>query len=501
MKNTFSKIVLILLAVVMINTSCDDGFAELNIDPTVANDIDPRFQFTWVQLRTSGERYENWRAALIYSSTMIQHLATDCGYWSGDKYSFNAGYSASLWDRGYPQQVKEIEDLVATLESGAQGTQEMLGIAKIWRTVIYHRMTDLYGDIPYSQAGRGFLEGIDNPQYDAQQDIYAGMLADLEEGVALISGDGGFGGADLFYGGNSDQWRRFGNSMMLRLGMRMSEADPSGAQAWVQKAIAGGVMESVADDAFIQHTQGPGGINQNGLGEVLDLSNGSANENCPRISETFMNWMKDHADPRLEIIALPAVNTGEYTGMPNGLDAQLLAVNPTGTDREDFSRVNQAMVEVSDPMVFMTYAEVEFLLAEAVLRGWTSGSAADHYNAGVKAAMQMLTKFDDSFVITDDQVDAYLTANPFVEAEGMRQIGEQYWIATLWNEYEAYANYRRTGYPELTPTDFPGNESNSQIPLRLRYPQSEYGVNGANIEAANARQGADAFTTAVWWDK
>ncbi|GAB5553651.1 MAG: SusD/RagB family nutrient-binding outer membrane lipoprotein [Saprospiraceae bacterium] len=501
MKNTFSKIVLILLAVVMINTSCDDGFAELNIDPTVANEIDPRFQFTWVQLRTSGERYENWRAALIYSSTMIQHLATDCGYWSGDKYSFNAGYSASLWDRGYPQQVKEIEDLVATLESGAQGTQEMLGIAKIWRTLIYHRMTDLYGDIPYSQAGRGFLEGIDNPVYDAQEDIYAGMLADLEEGLALISGDGGFGSADLFYGGDSDQWRRFGNSMMLRLGMRMSEVDPSGAQAWVQKAIAGGVMESIADDAFIQHTQGPGGINQNGLGEVLDLSNGSANENCPRISKTFMDWMMNGNDPRMEIIAEPSVDDGVYKGMPNGLDAQLLGANGADTLREDFSRVNQALVQVSDPMVFMTYAETELLLAEAAMRGWHNGNAADHYNAGVKAAMQMLVKFDDSFVISDAEVDAYLAANPFVEAEGMRQIGEQFWAATFLNEYEAYANFRRTGYPELTPVDFPGNESNSQIPLRLRYPQSEYGVNGANIEAANARQGADQFTTPVWWDK
>lgn len=501
MKNIFSKIVLVLLAVVLINTSCDDGFAELNVDPTVANDIDPRFQFTWVQLRTSGERYENWRASLIYSSTMIQHLATDCGYWSGDKYFFNGGYSSSLFDRAYPQQVKEIQDLVNTLESGSAGTPEMLGIAKIWRSVIFHRLTDMYGDIPYSEAGKAFLEGIDKPAYDAQEDIYAGMLQDIEEGVALINGSGGFGDADLFYGGNSDQWRRFGNSLMLRLGMRMSEVDPAGAQQWVQKAISGGVMSSVADDGFIQHTNGPEGINRNGLGEVLDLTNGSAGENCPRISETFMNWMLDHNDPRLEIIALPSVNGGDFKGMPNGLDAQLLETNPTGTNREDFSRVNQAMVGVDDPMYFMSYAETEFLLAEAALRGWGASDAASHYEAGVRAAMQMLVNYDDSFVISDADIDAYLAANPFVQAEGMRQIGEQFWVATLWNEYEAYSNWRRTGYPELTPINYPGNESNSQIPLRLRYPQGEYGINGPNIEAANARQGADAFTTSVWWDQ
>ena len=158
------KYIMILVACLMVQTSCDDGFADLNTNPNAANEINPGFQFTWVQLRTSGGRYENWRAGLIYSSMMIQHMSALCGYWSGDKYTYNAGYASSLFDRAYVEQVKDMQDLVNTLESGAQGDATMLGMAKIWRVVIFHRLTDLYGDIPYSEAGKGFLEGIDFPQ-------------------------------------------------------------------------------------------------------------------------------------------------------------------------------------------------------------------------------------------------------------------------------------------------------------------------------------------------
>lgn len=500
MRKVFNKIILVLAAVVLINTSCDDGFAELNVDPLAAPAIDPNFQFSWVQLRTSGGRYENWRAALIYSSTMIQHYATLCGYWSGDKYTYNAGYSSSLFDRAYGETVKDIQDLIFTLENGEEADPAMLGMAKIWRSVIFHRLTDLYGDIPYSEAGKGFLEGIDKPKYDAQEDIYAGMLADIEEGVSLLSSGTGFGSADFFYAGDLDQWRRFGNSLMLRLGMRMSEVDPAAAQQWVQKAISGGVMTSNADDAMIQHTNGPEGVNRNGIGEVLDKSNGFGDD-CPRISDTFIDWLVSHNDPRLDIIAVPPVNGGDHKGMPNGLDNTTILDNPTGTSLDDFSSFNPLMVEVEDPMFFLTYAETELLLAEAALRGWHNGDAATHYENGVRAAMKMLVNYDDSFVISDADIDAYLAANPFNEAEGMRMIGEQYWVATYLNEYEAYANFRRTGYPELVPTNYPGNEANGQVPLRLRYSQGEYGINGDNIQEAINRMGPDLFTTPVWWDK
>lgn len=498
----FSKYILLLAAFMMLHTSCDDGFEEVNINPVAADEINPNFQFSYVQLRTSGERYENWRAGLIYSSMMIQHLSATCGYWTGDKYTWNSGYSSSLFERAFEQQVREIQDLVNTLETTERGDAAMLGMARIWRVVIFQRLTDMYGDIPYSQAGKGFLEGIDFPVYDSQADIYADMLKELEESVAQLTG-GGFGNADIIYSGDLDKWKRFGNSMMLRLAMRLSEVDPATAQAWTEKAIAGGVMTSNDDIAYIEHTNGPEGINRNGIGEVLDAANGFG-DGCPRLSATLVDWMTATGDPRLALWGVAPVNGGDINGMPNGLDETTIQNNPTGTSTDDFSTINPLMVTVSTPMVFQNYAEVELLQAEAILRGWATGDAATHYNNGVKAAMQMYPIFDASLAVDDAAVDAYLAANPFDNT--MKQIGEQYWAATFLNEYETFSNWRRTGYPELTPVNYEGNVTNGTIPLRLTYPESELGVNGDNLNAALSRQGMptsfpDMLSSPVWWDK
>lgn len=505
MKLFFRNIILVAAALMLTTTACDDGFAELNTNPNAAIEINPNFQFSWVQLRTSGERYENWRAVLIYSSTMIQHLATTCGYWSGDKYFYNAGYSSSLFDRQYTQAVKDMQDLITTLESGAAGDETMLGMARIWRTVIFHRLTDMYGDIPYSEAGKGFIEGIDFPKFDTQEFIYKDMLKELEEGIAQISDEGGFGEADFLFNGDPGLWRRFGYSMMLRLGMRMSEVDPGEAQKWVEKAIQGGVLQ-MGEDAFIEHTNGPEGINRNGIGEVLDIANGSAGETCPRLSETFVNWLKERNDPRLDIIGtLPANGGTEHMGLPNGLDTETILDNPTGTSPDDFSTVNQAIVKVSTPMMFLTVAEVELLLAEAAVRGWHSGSAQEHYENGIRAAMKNWERFDPSIVVEDAVIDEYIANNPFDEANAMQQIGEQYWAATFLNEYEAYSNWRRTGYPELAPTNYPNNVTGGEIPLRLALPQGELNVN-PNMQEALSRQSLpssfpDHLSVPVWWDR
>ncbi|MEM6965629.1 MAG: SusD/RagB family nutrient-binding outer membrane lipoprotein [Bacteroidota bacterium] len=498
----FSKYILLVAAFLVLHTSCDDGFSETNVNPTAANAINPNFQFTWVQLRTSGGRYENWRANLIYSSMMMQHFAATCGYWTGDKYTYNGGYASSLFDRAYTEQVKDMQDLINTLETTEGADQAMLGMAKIWRVVIFHRLTDLYGDIPYFQAGKGFLEGVDFPAYDAQQDIYRDMLNELEAGIGMLSDGDGFGDADLLYGGDAEQWRKFGNSMMLRLAMRLTEADAGLAQEWATKAINNGVMESNADIAFIEHTAGPEGINRNGIGEVLDKDNGFGDD-CPRLSATLVNWMQSTGDARLDIFGVTPVAGGGHNGMPNGLDETTIQDNPTGTTTDDFSSFNPLLVKVASPMVFQTYAETQFLIAEAIKRGWATGSAEEHYNNGVRGAMQQYDIYNASFVVDDATVDAYLAANPFDDT--FEQIGWQYWAATFLNEYETFANWRRTGFPTLTPVNYPGNVTGGQIPRRMTYPDSEVGLN-PNIDAALARQNmtidfSTQLTVPVWWDQ
>ena len=505
----YLKIKIFLLCLFLVATSCDDGFQEVNVDPTKSSDLSTRFLLTTTLLQTSGERYENWRANLIYSSTMIQHFATLATYWSGDKYLYNAGYSSSLFDRAYPNQVRSVTDII-TRSSAKPDEVNVLAVARIWRVVIFHRITDLYGDIPYSEAGKGFIDGIVLPKYDTQESIYKDMLKELEEAIGQFDASKpAVGDADIIYKGDADKWKRFANSMMLRLGLRLIKVAPADAEAWVKKAIAGGVMTGNDDICYIQHAPGPEGINKNGNGEAFSA------DNNPRLSKTFVDFLKTRNDPRLLIYgAIPGGETDPakqdmsvHQGLPNGYDANtikgLLGAN---FDINKYTEINRGiMTSEGAPMFFQTYAEVEFMLAEAAVRGWNSGTAQDHYNKGIKAAMQYLEIYSDKAAVSDTQVITYLTANPYKaggsQEEQLEQINTQYWAAVLLNEYEAYANWRRTGYPTLTPVNYPGNESGGTIPRRLRYPTNEASVNPENYQAVLKAQGPDEFTTRIWWDK
>lgn len=498
---------LVATLLIPLNGCNTDSLSDLNNDPTVAQEIDPGFILAYTQLQTSGERYENWRTQLIYQSTMMQQFSALATYWSGDKYLWNNQYSAALWDRAFTNYIKDLVNLVEITDPTVEGQEEFVNynaIARIWKVVAFQRITDIYGDIPYFGAGKGFSDRDFFPTYDPQSEIYADMLNELEEATSMLSASASSpGNQDLIYGGDIEQWRRYGYSMMLRLGLRLVKVDPAAAQEWVQKAIAGGVMQSNADISYIQHTDGPEGINRNGIGEVFNY-NGTAytNDDVSRLSTTFVGWMQNHDDPRLERLSW-VVSGGPIQGMPNGYDSNTIVnYDPTYEQHngDAYARVNPVFVLRESPMVFQTYAEVEFMIAEAIERGWATGNAADHYNAGVRAAMEMYSIYDASVEIPSSEIDAYLAANPYDSANWAEQIGEQYWAATFLNFYETYANWRRTGYPELIPVDYPGNESNGTIPRRLRYPISEASNNPEGYNAAIQQQGPDEFTTRMWWD-
>jgi len=498
------KLFITILALSFAFVSCefDKGFEEMNVNPAKANQIDVGNKFAWTALQTSGGRYENWRNSLIYNSTLIQHFSTTAGYWSGDKYYRVNSYATSLWDRNYPSCVKGIEDIIDQLNSeGNTGTE--MGMARILRVFIYHRITDTHGDIPYSEAGKGYIDGVLKPKYDAQQDIYMDMLSELEGAVGQISGDSSMGNSDVIFGGNATKWKAWGNSMMLRLAMRMTKADAASAQAWAVKAISAGTMTSNDHIAMIAHTDGPEGINKNGHGEVFQV------DSQARMSKTMEMHLT--GDPRLDVLFEPgSASGGVQAGMPNGstgsdytdLNGNTVPGIPT---RHAYSAVASALQGRDVPMVFQTYAEVEFLKAEAAIRGWTSGSAETHYNNGVTAAMKMLKQiYPATTAITDAEISAFLAGPGKLAASfpaNWEMVMNEYWKATLLNEYEAYANWRRTGYPTLTPTKHPNSETNGQIMRRMIYPGGEASTNAENYAAAVARQGADDWMTRMWWDK
>ncbi|SHK28508.1 SusD/RagB family nutrient-binding outer membrane lipoprotein [Rhodothermus profundi] len=522
---------LLFLLVAALVASCDalSDFGNMNVDPTQASTIDPGMQFTTLQLSAAGTRYETWRVNLIYASGIVQHLTQT--WWAGDKYTFNEDWATSFWRKTYGgalgvtwrADVKNLEDLLARLrqmKEEGEPVDNKIAATRILRVYIYHRVTDTYGDTPYFEAGKGFLEGNYTPRYDPQQEIYMDMLKELEEAVAQFDpNQPTYGSADLFYGGDITKWKKLAHSLMLRLAMRLVKVDPSTAQQWALKALNGGVMESNDDIAYIQHQTGPwggpAGLNTNANSEVLSVDNA-------KLAQTFVDWMKAHNDPRLPIIGA-VIKDGQVItdpavqkGMPSGYDANTIQNHPSWTGKlEDYSRVNPLLTDLDDPIFFVTYAQTALLRAEAAVRGWTSENAAALYAEGVRAAMKQLSLYDAGGAadISDAAIDAYLAANPLSSDpnEALQQINEQYWAATFLDGIEAWANWRRSGYPVLEPAPvddpnpYPGNVTNGQIPRRLTYPVVEGVLNAANYQEALSRQGLRGdpsdMAVPVWWDR
>ncbi len=502
-------------------SGCSD-FGDTNIDPErlTGEKLDYKLMFTGVQLYVYGTDWEIWRNSLIYISTMIQHTASTEGYWNGDKYTYNAGYNAAYWDRVLQNGIRNSIDVMNTWKEDEEYFAEYQ-MVRIMKVILFHRLTDQYGDVPYSEAGLGFIEGIGYPKYDAQQDIYMDMLKELKEAAEALAtvSNSKIATADLMYNGDVVKWRKFAYSLMLRLGMRLSKVDPETARTWVNTAVSGGVFQSNEDNGIITHEDGEEFNDSiDGFAKIITHEDPGAY----RLSETFINMLKETNDPRLPFIATVCedpthkIGSGRWQfgdttfakqlGMPNGYDTNnkeydiSLAPNWTG-NKNDYSVICRYTFSRRDaPTFVLTHAENQLLLAEAAYRGWISGSPKDYYEAGVKAGMQQFSQFGIAG-IPDERIDQYLVENPFDSNNALGQINVQYYIVTFSDEYESFANWRRSGYPVLKPVNYYNNVTNGTIPRRFTYPQNEASVNQANYKVAvDKLKNGDDMTSRVWWD-
>ncbi|WP_437920383.1 SusD/RagB family nutrient-binding outer membrane lipoprotein [Sphingobacterium sp. LRF_L2] len=515
------KLLYILAACGIGMSSCSD-FGDLNVDPEAIGQetMDYRLVFTNVQQYAYGTEYEAWRNGLIYISTMIQHTASVQSYWNGDKYTYSAGYNAAFWDRMYPNGIRDVIDLMENWKDDESFAAEY-EMARILKVLLFHRMTDLYGDVPYSEAGQAYYQANGYPKYDTQESIYLDMLNELNEAATNLEGKtSSISDADLIYGGDVAQWQKFSYSLMLRLAMRLSKVDATTARTWVNTAVQGGLFTANSDNALIEH---PDATTANNSCEPFGKVYVHEDPNAYRMSESFINLLKDTKDPRLSLLATvvtdPSVKVdvegwsrGDTTsanqlGMPNGYDETTTgATNITNYSlypgsMNKYSVVNRYTYgRIDAPTFLVTYAENQLLLAEAAYRGWINGSAEEYYNAGVTAAMQQFSQFGITGV-GSAAIQNYLANNPYNEATALKQINTQYYINTFTDEYESFANWRRSGYPELTPVNYIGNVTNGTIPRRFTYPTEEATINSANYQEAVARlSNGDRMTSRVWWD-
>ncbi|SHG64986.1 Starch-binding associating with outer membrane [Chryseolinea serpens] len=534
MKQLHKYCLTVILAAVFV-AGCDtDSLHNMNTAPQYVDELNLNFLLTSAQLGSASggsagdNRYIDWRTNIGMCSYAIQQLANaGGGIAPGDKYTDNAETASAPFQFIYGDELNNLSIILKQTDTGGWAEGKNLNLrqaARILRAFLFHRLTDYYGSVPYSEA----LQGVDKiyfPKYDKQKDIYADLLKELDEASAALSDanpDEGFGAADLYFDGDIAKWKKLGYTLMLRLAMRISNVDAATAATYVGKAVAGGVFESNDDNVWVPMALTPSQwVNQNGISRAFYPGDGGQ---PTFLSKTFVDWLKgtdlnDVADddPRLMIISggigdwVPPKWTPITTdplkqkGMPNGYDAAGLQVYenaPKPVDQDvTYSKINPLMLDNDEPYMLMNYAEAEFLMAEAAERnlgGLTPGDAQEHYEAGVKAAMQMYTPYDASLVVSDAKVTTYLATYPYAGTtqQKLEMIGEQMWASKFLNWWEAWSDWRRTGFPVLIPTNYPGNITGGTIPQRLRYPNEEVAGNPKFSEGSTS---PNLYTTKVWW--
>jgi hypothetical protein len=324
------------------------------------------------------------------------------------------------------------------------------------------------------------------------------MLKELREAVAafdptrrtLTTNDG-------VYRGDIARWRRFGNSLRLRLAMRLTKVDPAFARSEAEAAIAAGVMQNNSDMAWIDQANGAR-IQQSNTWQTLNQFDDY------RLSELFVSTLDSTNDPRLRIINNEL--TRPNRGVPNGItQPQRQALNSNTLARVG---THLASPNRDSPTIFMPYAEVEFLMAEAAWRGWTTPrSAREHYEAGIRGAMTQYSICPNNPPIPADTTIARYIAQPRIaynQANALEQIITQKWICLFLDGLEPFAEWRRTGFPRLRTLNPVGNVTGGQVPRRSQYPQSEQIFNPDQVTAALGRVNINEyniFLARVWWDR
>lgn len=522
MKNIYINCLATIFSV-LISTGCDtDELVELNINKNAVTELDPSYLFTKATLSLNGE-YEMTRALSIYSAPMIQHIASTASYFSGDKYYYSSQYSGAFMETQYDNVIRYYSNIISA--TADTDRVNLNGVSHILRAFDLHRMTDIYGDIPYTQAGYG-LQDTENwfPTYQSQQEVYSAIVTDVKAGRDKLSASADdIGIQDVVYGGDISKWRKFANTLLMRVALRMSNVDAATAQAVFVEAYNNGGFSSNDDNGTIKHLSGPQDSNRNGLNNGL-WNTYKYSKDC-KISATFVDWMKANNDPRLMIVSGGTgdpedsstwnTNPEDQIGMPNGFTAATMVqdVSPLTAAQKAtyetqsnkmFSMLNLKYLDWEDPYYLISYAEHELMAAEAILKGWISGDASAKFTMGVTAAIDAWTAFDAAFATSASDVSAYISSRGFDSASAadkLRLIGEEYWAATWLNDIESWSNWRRTGFPELTPTSDPNRYQGIDIiPRRLKYWENEISANPSNISAAISRMGADEFNTRVWWD-
>lgn len=458
-------------------TSCKKELVKVNRNPNAAQEAQPDYLLT-AATKSAVDEYWSITRSTNPSSLFVQQWAM-IQYTDPDRYIFTNNDFQEFWRVEYSSIVNlnEIIDL-----ADEQENSNYKGVALVLRSWAFSLLTDAFGDIPYSQSIQ--IDKYLTPAYDAQKDVYEGILNDLKSAQAALNPGGKPIAGDIIYNNNISLWKKFANSLRLRIALRISDREPEISKqvlADIQNED-GSFISSNDEIAQLVYLNSP---NQNPISNYFDTRDDY------RISKTIVDKLIELHDPRLPIYANKTKDATpqQYVGLPNGLlvgDASNYGFSKTSKPGDYFSNPHA-------PAVIMSYAEVLFDRAEAAARGFTNENAEDLYKQAILASL-------DQYNISDADATAYVNSADveYDAANFKKSIGDQKWIALFGQGLEAYAEWRRLDYPQLEPAV--AGVLNGQIPLRFIYPGTEQSLNGKSYEQAITDQGPDVLTTRLWFD-
>ena len=482
-----------LLACLMVSAACTDNFEEKNTSPNYPNAAQASTLLT-----TTIERAVDriWGSNIRYERLNIDGPMCWMGYLGrniysneGDDYTIQPSMYNNNWKAFYNDALLNAQRMVElSAPDGKTPHSNYEGIGLVLRSLVFSVLTDLYGPIPYSQALKGTAqEPIYTPSYDTQEAVYAGLLADLKTAneklqVAASGGAPIVAGADILYGGDILKWKKFANSLRLRLANRQAAKKPVESRQIISEILGDPatypVFTNNADNARVVHTANRPSNNE--WHETM-VQGGRTDWN---VGKTLIDKLNALSDPRVAVYAQP-LSSGAYVGIPNGLPDAVATTYLNST-----SKIGTAFLAASAPSVIMTYSELQFILAEAVLDGdAATGSAQAFFQNGITASFAQHGATLPASYITN--------LGPVTRA----LVFDQKYIALYGQGIEAWTEYRRTGLPVMPAKDTRAVfVNNAMLPTRLPYPTSEQSLNAAEYaRGVELIGGTNNALAKLWW--
>jgi hypothetical protein len=508
------------LTLIICFAGCTKGFEDKNRDPYAITKVDAALLFTGAE---RGMNAGNWDG----EQTIVQQYmnAYNSGATAGFQFNEDVdGYNSPRWSI-YTGVIKSLVQILSITKDDPTN-KNLYNMTRIWKAFAFMTLVDTYGDVPYTDAGRGYLETMIYPRYDKMADIYTDLYNEIKTATAALSTTNEYVATDLFFGGPTTatpaviaaqiaHWKKIGYSLMLRLGMRYSKIDAAKAASIAQEAFAGGVILSNGDNVVV--TQYNASVN-NGFSNMQR----TISPYFYYLAEPFVNQLKSTSDPRLKYIGASYADPAKFTttrdtttanqfGFPVGYDQVSVLTKPgyrgVKGGGQNYTQLNYDVVASSiAPAFFITNAQTQLLLAEAKFRGWISGgnTAQQYYEAGVRAAMDEWALFPgvQTPAVTTGEKDSYLlqAGVAYNDPNALKLINTQYWIASITNGPEGFANWRRSGVPALQANTY-NNNLNGGFVKRMAYPNAEQAQNPENYNAAVSSMGGDGLTQHIFWDK